>query len=59
MVTKFNKWFHCWVEWKDDDGLWKLSVVPWRIVLLVKIFNTSVDFNWKWVPPWKIKIDTN
>ena len=57
MVTNLNKWFHCWMEWEDEDGQWKLSVVPWH-ALFMAIFGDMGDFKWRWVMPWRIKIGT-
>ena len=50
---KFLRWFFCFVEWVDDDGQTKLSVIPWWVWLWDKI--TLINFS-KYVPPWKIRI---
>lgn len=43
------------MEWEDEDGQWKLSMVPWY-ALFMAIFGDMGDFKWKWVMPWRIKI---
>lgn len=55
-----TKWFVCFVEAKDENGNWYLSHIPWRILLvgiLAKIIEKD-DFEWKWVPPWRVKLNT-
>lgn len=55
MVNNFNKWFKCWIAWEQADGTTGLSVIPWR-VLLLGILGDTTGFKWSWVPPWKIEI---
>ena len=55
-----TKWFACFVEAKDDNGNWYLSHISWRTLLvgiLAKIIEKD-DFEWKWVPPWRVKFNT-
>lgn len=33
MITNVNKWWHCFIEWEDTDGKWKISVVPWYALI--------------------------
>ena len=53
MITNFNKWFHCFVEWADDSGVVALSVIPWSEFFMDKITGTNFT---KFVPWWKIHI---
>lgn len=56
MITNFNKWFRCFVEWEQENGTMGLSVIPWR-VLLLGIFGDTSNFKWKWIPPWQIHVN--
>lgn len=50
-VTRFNKWFHCFVEW-EENGERCLSCIPWHIFIL----GWATNYNFKFVPPWKVRI---
>ena len=59
MLT-IKKWLTCFVEWKQDDGTYALSAIPWHILLmgiLAKITHDPdiLDFEWGWVPPWRVR----
>ena len=51
-MSKFYKWTHCFVVWKDVNNKCMLSIIPWRVLFYGIIGIT--DFEWHWVPPWKI-----
>ena len=55
MITNINKWWHCFVEWEQENGTMALSVIPWY-VLLWGVFGDTKDFKWSWVPSWKVKV---
>lgn len=55
-LNRWNKWFTCFIEAKDENGEWYLSQIPWRILfvgILAKVIEKD-DFEWKWVPPWRV-----
>ena len=54
-MTNWYKWTHCFVEFVDDDGTRQLSCIPWHVFLIGWAFN----YDFKFVPPWKIHITHN
>lgn len=61
MITNVNKWRHCFIEWEDTDGKWKLSVVPWYVLIdgILGHIVGNDEFKWAWVPPWRVEITKN
>lgn len=55
-MNNFTKWFKCFIEWKDEDGTYRLSIIPWH-VLLMGIFGDTEGFEWSWIPPWKVILE--
>lgn len=61
MITNVNKWWHCFVEWEDTDGQWRISVIPWYALIdgILGHITGNDQFRWAWVPPWKIEVTKN
>lgn len=59
MRNFFWKLSGIFIEWRDDDGKMKLSMLSWPqgiYAAFAKIFDPCGDFEYNLVPPWKIRI---
>ena len=65
MKNKFRRFYltKVFVEWRDNPNEEKhLSLIPLSAFvdgLLERWFNPDFHFEFKWVPPWKVRIVEN
>lgn len=65
MKRKFHRFYltKVFVEWRDNPNeKMHLSLIPLSAFidgLLARWFNPHFNFEFNWVPPWKIRIGEN
>ena len=65
MKSKFRRFYltKVFVEWRDNpNNEMRLSLIPLSAFIegrQGRLFNPNFNFEFNWVPPWKIRIEEN